>query len=47
MAARAYLVIAELAFAVILLVNAALLGKSLYRLLRVDTGLISWSPFCC
>src|SRR3989442_444080 len=35
----AYLVIAELAFAVILLVNAALLGKSLYRLLRVDTGL--------
>jgi macrolide transport system ATP-binding/permease protein len=35
----AYLVIAELAFAAILLVNAGLLGKSLYRLLRVDTGL--------
>jgi macrolide transport system ATP-binding/permease protein len=35
----ACLVIAELALAVILLVNAGLLGKSLYRLLRVDTGL--------
>jgi predicted permease len=35
----AYLVIAELATAVVLLVSAGLLGKSLYLLLRVDTGL--------
>jgi predicted permease len=35
----AYLVVAELATAVILLVSAGLLGKSLYLLLRVDIGL--------
>jgi macrolide transport system ATP-binding/permease protein len=35
----AYLVIAELATAVVMLVSAGLLGKSLYLLMRVDTGL--------
>ena len=36
----ANLVIAELAMAVVLLVAAGLLGKSLYRLLHADTGLV-------
>jgi predicted permease len=36
--AGAPLVVAELAIAMILLVSAGLLGKSLYRLLHVDTG---------
>ena len=34
----AHLVVAELAVAVLLLASAGLLGKSLYRLLHVDTG---------
>jgi macrolide transport system ATP-binding/permease protein len=34
----AHLIVAELAVAVLLLVSAGLLGKSLYRLLHVDTG---------
>ncbi|MGH9158885.1 MAG: ABC transporter permease, partial [Vicinamibacteraceae bacterium] len=36
--AGAYLVVAELAVAAILLVGAGVLGKSLYRLLHIDTG---------
>jgi macrolide transport system ATP-binding/permease protein len=35
----AHLVVAELAVAVLLLVSAGLLGKSLYQLLHVDTGI--------
>src|SRR4029453_13968711 len=34
-----HLVVAELAVAVLLLVSAGLLGKSLYQLLHVDTGI--------
>ena len=36
--AGAPLVVAELAIAMVLLVSAGLLGESLYRLLRVDSG---------
>jgi len=37
----AYLVAAELAVAVLLVVNAGLLGKSLYRLIHLDTGFVA------